>query len=316
MALGPGPAGLKFWTRPLEPITEISGPLVGAEDGDVSASIGPVTGTFFNPARTSNYIILSNTNLTATLTGFPAVTGAIAVTEAADTSAMIGPPGGALAALEAADIAAMAGTNGAAAAAIAFVSGSVAGSPDSTGVVVTINTTGANFLVAAISDYGATTMGPLIDEKSNTWVPLTTYSDGVSRIRMFYSVPTSVGSGHTLHAGASGTYPSLAFAAFSGVNAAPFDKEAGTTGNSTAPAGWSVTPAVGNSLVVSAMGTVGGTGTAIGGSTIIGSLANSGGLYLGIGLAYSIQATTAAVNPTWTLSAGGQWSATNAVFKP
>jgi hypothetical protein len=66
----------------------VDGTLGAVETLDILSATGPVTKTFFNPARTSSFITLTGTNLTATLAGPPAVTGTIAVSEAADIASM------------------------------------------------------------------------------------------------------------------------------------------------------------------------------------------------------------------------------------
>jgi len=43
--------------------------LAAIESADTTALAGTITKTFFNPAHTSSFMVLSNTNLTTTLAG-------------------------------------------------------------------------------------------------------------------------------------------------------------------------------------------------------------------------------------------------------
>lgn len=211
------------------------------------------------------------------------------------------------------------GFGGVVVAPIAFVDGITAGSTDQNSFTTpAINSTGANFLVVGASDFVAGGAGTPVDNLGNTWNALTSYTDGsLPRTQFFWSVPTTVGSGHTVTFGTPGSNPSVGFAAFSNVNAAPFDNVVGTSGSSTSPAGGSITPGASNALIVSAISVF---GTVVGGSVnssfiIMSNLIDRvGGAHFGLGVAYLIQGAAATVNPTWTVSSA-PWAATNAVFK-
>lgn len=198
---------------------------------------------------------------------------------------------------------------------IAFIAGVTTASSNGTDVTsATLNSTGANFLVAVVSDYGGGTPGTVTDSKGNTWNARTAYTDGVLRVREFWSVPTSVGSGHTVSY--TGTSPSIGFAAFSNVNASPFVSEVGTTGSSTAPAAGSITPAANNSLIINAVSLLFGNGATVDSSFIvIGTPSTTTANSEGLAMSYLIQTSLGAVNPTWTSDTSGNWEATNAVFK-
>lgn len=180
-----------------------------------------------------------------------------------------------------------------------------------------IDSTGANFLIAAVADYAGVALGSLpTDSKSNTWNPLTTFADGsnLSRVKLYWSKPSSVGTAHTISYTA--TQPSIGFAAFSNVNAAPFGSEVGTSGNSSSPAGGSITPGANNGLIISAFcGLVSLPITVDSGFTVVGSALASSANNFAIGMAYLIQTTAAAANPVWTTNGANPWAATNAVFK-
>lgn len=200
---------------------------------------------------------------------------------------------------------------------IAFIAGVETASINGTDVTsATINSTGANLLVAVVADYGLGVAGNVTDTKGNSWTPKTIYADGgnLSRVRLFWSKPSSVGSAHA--ALYTGTQPSIAFAAFSNTNASPFESEVGTSGTSVSPAGGSITPGANNGLIISAFcGLSNLPITPDPTFTIIGSAIASSANNFSIGMAYLIQTTAGAVNPVWTVNSSNPWAATNAVFK-
>jgi len=181
-----------------------------------------------------------------------------------------------------------------------------------------IDTTGANFLVISVAvDSGAT---PTIsDSKSNTWTALTSSALTVKTIIYYVANPT-VGTSHTFSNTASQNYCSIRAAAFSGVaTTTPADQQNGATGTgaSTLATG-SITPSENNELVIAALGFNSDGGTiSIGSSlTITNSNAFGSGNNYGGSMAYIIQTTAEAVNPTWTRGTGtGAMAARIASFK-
>ena len=194
-------------------------------------------------------------------------------------------------------------------------------------VTSAIDTTGANLLIATItSNGGASGFTSFVDSKGNTWqtaVDWTANGGSTDFIRIMYSTPTSVGSGHTttLTYGALGFFVT-AFAAFSGMAAAsPLDKTATGTGSST-------------SLLTSATATTAqaeelliGTGTVsdganstftAGASYTIPANGQQGNASIGtIGfLEYRIVAATSTYTASATWGGGsGAWVAAIATFK-
>lgn len=198
---------------------------------------------------------------------------------------------------------------------IAFISGVATPSSNATSVTsATLDSTGANFLIACVSNFGGGADGTVTDNKSNTWNLKTRFIGGVSSVQCSWSKPTSVGSGHTVSN--TSTQPSIGFAAFSNVNASPFDTEVGTNGASTNPAGGSITPSANGALLVSSTGNLTDSSGSIDSSFIlIGSYQGVSGNNFGFGMAYFLQTTAAAINPTWTVSNGNPWAAVNLAFK-
>jgi hypothetical protein len=181
-----------------------------------------------------------------------------------------------------------------------------------------VNTTGASFLVVGVSWVASGTQNTPTDSLGNTYTPLTTYSSFGPTVGLFYAANPAVGAGHTVTATGSFVFNAIFFAAFSGVaTSLPFDAINGGFSNSS-PASQqfgSVTPANSNSLVVALSGIdFGGVGTINSGFTITDTLAGTSDY--GGGLAYLVQTTATAVNPTWSwVTAGGSVAGSNAVFK-
>lgn len=180
-----------------------------------------------------------------------------------------------------------------------------------------IDTTGANFIVLALS-YLNTAAPSISDNKGNTYTALTAKDDATSaKSRLYYCASPTVGTGHTVTVTGTSIFASVAVAAFSGVlGAAPLQVEAaGGSGTGLSRQPGSVTPAADGSLVVTGLAfEVSQTVTIDSGFAITDQNNFAGGTDFGSALAYLIQGTAAAVNPTWTLPSGNASAATGAVF--
>lgn len=176
-----------------------------------------------------------------------------------------------------------------------------------------IDTTGANFLIASQSGFSG--LGTVSDSKSNTWTALTSHGSS-SFQRLYYAKNAIVGSGHTFTV-TGGSSGSLEVAAFSGLDTtSPFDVEAGTLATSGAAQAGSVTPAAANSLVIAGVAYQ-NNGVSLSGIDLSFTITDTepgAGVIRG-SLAYLIETSIAAKNPTWTFSGSNAWAATNAVFK-
>lgn len=185
-----------------------------------------------------------------------------------------------------------------------------------------INTTGADFIAVVLAYYTVNPISGISDSKSNSFSPLTVQSTTASAAgRIFYIHNPAVGSGHTFSAGTTADYPSIEAAAFSGSLASPFDVENGANTNlATSLATGSITPGSANELVIAGIsfdGNFSGSNPTIGGGFTITDATGAGSLNaFGGGLAYLIQTTATAANPTWTgAGAGGTAAAVIASFK-
>lgn len=191
---------------------------------------------------------------------------------------------------------------------IAFIDGVFTLAGTSSG----INTTGANFGVIAASFFSGTTT--VSDSLGNSWNALSVYAEGNCKIQLWWSILTSVGAGHTFSI--TGSAGSVGVVTFSGVNAVPFDSENGnnSSGSGSIQPG-SVTPSLDGSVLVTGLDNFTATTPSInGGFTSFG--AGYAGGTLGGGIAYLIQTSAAAANPTWTYSSANIEAASIAVFKP
>lgn len=180
-----------------------------------------------------------------------------------------------------------------------------------------IDTTGADFLIVCLS-YLTSSAPALSDSKSNSWTGLTISSSVSGSTKIFYSVPTSVGSGHTFTATTGNFFGTISAAAFSGaLQSGPFDQENGANNSSTTTlATGSVTPSVANELIIASPMCTNGRTFTIDSSFSITTQANGGASDFSGGIAYLIQTSASAVNPTWTQSgSAAQMAAAIATFK-
>lgn len=168
-----------------------------------------------------------------------------------------------------------------------------------------IDTTGATLIIAEVADL-AGALTTFTDSKGNTWNALTTYTSSNSNSRLFWSSPSSVGSGHTFTATGSNSFPSIAVTAWSGAAASPFDQQNGNSASSgvVSISTGSVTPTQDNELIVAgiAANTVAGNTFSINSSlTIRAQITSTNNISAGI--ATLVQTTAGAINPTWTAPA-------------
>jgi hypothetical protein len=184
------------------------------------------------------------------------------------------------------------------------------------GTSAAADTTGADLLVIHVASFAAAS--GVSDSKGNTWTALTEHSVGSRFSRFWYAKNATVGTGHTFTVSGTGIYPHLAVAAFSGSNTtAPADQQNGATGSGvTSLATGSVTPAEDNELVVAGLcGFDPVTPTINSSFTATDTEPSAGGSNMTGGLAYKVQTTATAVNPTWSWNASDSAAVSIASFK-
>ena len=190
--------------------------------------------------------------------------------------------------------------------AYSLTTNTAAASTDTVAVSTTpVNTTGANLIVLVIADYVGFGASPTpTDNQSNTWTGLTAQTAaGSTHCRIWYVYNPTTSTTHTFTSPDTGQarYPVILMAAFSGAVASPADQQNGSTGTGTSLATGSITPSEGEELIISGI-SFGATG----GATVNESMTetNDIGYNLGVNMggvmAYKIQTTATAINPTWT----------------
>lgn len=165
-----------------------------------------------------------------------------------------------------------------------------------------VNTTTATLVVVLGVASSSGTM-VVSDNKTNTWSTLTpTEVGGGEMAQLFFMTAGTVGAGHTFTITASNGFSSVCVAAFSGTTGSSLlDLEAagGTAFGTTVQPG-SITPSANNYLHVTGVAfNVAGTMT-ISASHTIAAQVDVGAFTRGGALAYDIQTTATARNPTWT----------------
>jgi hypothetical protein len=184
-----------------------------------------------------------------------------------------------------------------------------------------IDTTGASLLVVATSSYY---LGPgltVTDSKSNTWTALTEYTSNTeARVKMYYCVsPGSVGSGHTFTFSGSSIYGTLAVLALSGAGAIDAGEVGASNASSATLQPGTITPSQSGCICITAVAFNTGSATLTIDSPFSkiasGYADYSGSVNEGLGLAYDIQTTATARNPTWTAAGAVDIAATMAVFR-
>lgn len=200
-----------------------------------------------------------------------------------------------------------------------FISGTTGSGTANSITTSSIDTTGASLIVVGMSRDDSTQPTGLSDNKNNQWTHIITVVQGATRSSLFYTKATNVGAGHTFTNDRISNFCTLYVGAFSGeAGEYPFlvDKTAANNISSTTLSTGSITPTYNNELIVTHLG-ISGAGTPISidsGFTEIGEIDFNTGVYYGGSMAYIIQTTASAVNPTWTRTNSNPMATTMASF--
>ena len=184
-----------------------------------------------------------------------------------------------------------------------------------------INATGANLLVACVSWHATGPVPTFSDSKGNPWTQAVESREFLDYyIRLYYSVPTAVGSGHTFTAAGPGSMASINVTAWSGATASPLDQTAGEGVGGTTIQPGPVTPTQNDELLISCLTNTGDTSNTSrsinGGFTISGQIGADHTIYsTSIAGAYLVQTTAATANPTWSYPVDNTANAVIATFK-
>lgn len=160
--------------------------------------------------------------------------------------------------------------------------------------------------------------GSTSDSLGNTYTSITSAAENnFMGTRLYYCSNPTVGSSVTWTTGAVGTYQGVYVAAFKGAaSTSPLDQFNAVIGNggtqTTNPG--PITPTQNNELIVTGAGTAGGSALTINsGYTISDRNTYNPGVSWGGAMAYLIQTTASATNPTWSNT--GQYPGVIASFK-
>lgn len=183
----------------------------------------------------------------------------------------------------------------------------------------TLNTSAATLLIVVLDYYKAGGRN-LTDSNSNSWTEVALGVDASTNCAsvMYYCENPTVGASHTFYT--TSQYCGLTIICVSGEATTSYDVSNGRGGYDASPyttfQPGSVTPSQNNSLVITSAYQAAPTGavTTPSGYTSIANWA-FGTAYPG-GVAYQIQTTATATNPTWGVSATSNVAANIAVFKP
>lgn len=202
-------------------------------------------------------------------------------------------------------------------AAFSVVASGTAKSTNGTSVSLTLDTTGANLIVISVSSLASVSAPTLSDNQSNTWTPLTERTASNSRQRIYYCIAPSVNASHQFSLSGASSTPVIGVLAVSGAAASPFSAETGavTTSASELQPG-EITPAEDNMLIVTGCTNAAALASApdIASGWTVSKQAGTSGVNMGGGIAYQIQTTATAVNPTWAWTGTNHAAAAMAVF--
>ncbi len=183
-----------------------------------------------------------------------------------------------------------------------------------------IVTTGANHCSISISYFPGLPASSVDDSQHNTWTPRTPATGSASAVILYDAKNITTSAVHTFTVNGAASIPGVVVGCFSNVNTtSDFDVENGNHNNSTTTIQpGSVTPGQNNSLIISAMANCNTVTTfAVDASmTIVDTQPNVGGQSCGVSMAYKVQTTATAINPTWTYGATDSLSAVIEVLKP
>jgi hypothetical protein len=177
------------------------------------------------------------------------------------------------------------------------------------GTSSSVNSTGSDtiFLSVGVSNTAALSVS---DSKSNTWTLVRDHDNGSGLKTYLYrtATPATVGTGHTFTATNAGGKIAVALTAFTGGATSSIDDQENSNGSifqQTIQPG-SITPSEAGTLII--------TGVMSSDNNREPSVINSGftvaasyddpGTSVNVGIAYLVQGSAAAVNPTWTFENG------------
>jgi len=192
---------------------------------------------------------------------------------------------------------------------------------DRTSVTCLARTGGMDLIVVSLSWLVGGSAAVLSDSEGNTWTPLTQRTVSLYGYnQLYYCVNPITSHDHRIravHPNGGYGYPAMGVVAAKGAHASPFLVENGAgLASTTSIQPGSITPAHDGCLIVT------GVISRIGGSTTVDSGFTARTIEFGDfsvrgGIAWKVQETAAAVNPTWTrVETASEMAASIAAFRP
>jgi hypothetical protein len=169
------------------------------------------------------------------------------------------------------------------------------------------DTSGADTVFISVSHQVA--LASTVDSNGNTWTEIRTQDSGSGVKDTLFrlgtpAAPATVGPGHTFTVTGTSGNIGIAVVGFAGGATSNVDDQENSAGalfGSTIAPG-SITPTVDNTLVISGAACSDVNPNSINGGFTVAASRADGGFSLGVGIAYLVQTSAAAANPTWTLS--------------
>lgn len=190
-----------------------------------------------------------------------------------------------------------------------------------TATTASVNASGVTLVVGFVTGRGTATMTDTLGSSFNGLTNQVNDAFG----RFFWVIPSSPGAGYQVTGGTSGgTRCAVSWLGFSGTHASsPFDTQNGTMLFASPGQPGSVTPSEANCVVVTAIGGYFQFFDGAGASTVdspftrdgTSAVAGASGVNFSSEMAYDIQTTATARNPTWTGTSMADTPAVIAVFK-
>jgi hypothetical protein len=175
-----------------------------------------------------------------------------------------------------------------------------------------IDTTGAKLLVVHVSSYSGAGSVAVSDSKGNTWVPRTPQDEGETMSQIFDCVSPTTDAAHTFTITGTGSFAAAQVEAWGNDSDVEFGGESGADGLTPG----SVTPDADGALVVTGVsGSASASTYAASGFTVSDSADYNVSTNEGGAMAYLVQTSAAAANPTWTANSPTHACSTIAWYK-
>jgi hypothetical protein len=178
-----------------------------------------------------------------------------------------------------------------------------------------IDTSGCTLLILGLTSFVTAASTAPTDSKSNVWQLVANRDPGgagAARVEIWVCYRPIVGSGHTFSHNVTNSYPAITVYGYDidFVPLIPDQANSNTNASTTTLATGSVTPTLNNELLIT-VATINNVGWSSidGGFTINGNIVGITGQRFTHAMAYLVQTTATAANPTWTAAGSGEATA-------